>query len=248
MATANVRPKILNLSNFNLTQHHISVLSRGPKFCPTTRGRKSDACGDSYSLGRKLSIREIFFDSEWTDESLIRKPSKKPILTKNKELSDIIATINKVEPIKCDTNNSNIRKEEESALHEIKRLTKTKIEIKKADKTSTIVIMNKDDYQTQLVEKCHLQTESYEQVDDNIDKRVYKSLAQLCSKHHECLTENERRTILTKIGKRVISMFFLRLINARLSLTTFNTSTTHTSRCQCQVTSPVDQSSVDQNL
>ena len=120
----------MNLSNFNLAQHHISVLSRGPKFCPTTKGRKSDACGDSYTLGRKLSIREIFFDNEWSDESLIRKPSRKPILTKNKELSDIIATINKIEPSKCDTK-SNITKEEGNALQELKQLTKTALEIKK---------------------------------------------------------------------------------------------------------------------
>ena len=157
MVTSNIRPKILNLSNFNLAKHHISVLSRGPKFCPTTKGRKSDTSGDNYMLGRRMMLQERFFESTWTDESLIRKPSKKYVSTTNKELSDIVATINKLEPTQRDMNN-NITKAEESALKEIKQLTKSRIEIKKADKASTIVIMNKDDYSNQLVTKCHLET------------------------------------------------------------------------------------------
>ena len=178
-----------------MEKHHISVLSRGPKFCPTTNGRKSDTCGDSYNLGRKLSIREIFHESHSNDKSLLRKPSKKYIQTKNKELSDIIATINKIEPKESSTI-SNISEEEEIALEEIKRLTKTTLEIKKADKTSTIVIMNKVDYRDQLVTKCHLQTNAYQQVNNNTDKTVYKNLKSFCNKHFVCLTDNEIKVIL----------------------------------------------------
>ena len=87
-------------------------------------------------LGRKMIIHEKFFGNDWTDNSLIRKPSKKYISSKNKELSDIVATINKLEPNTRDMN-SNISNEEETALREIKALTKTDIEIKKADNSDT---------------------------------------------------------------------------------------------------------------
>ena len=126
-------------------------------------------------LGRRMIIHETFFENNWTDSSLIRRPSKKYISTTNKELSDIVATIKKIEPKKC-TTNGNISREEEIALNEIKALSRTEIEIKKADKTSTLVIMNKDDYCNQLVIQCHLETNAYEQVTNNIDSKVYKKL------------------------------------------------------------------------
>ena len=84
-------------------------MSRGPKFCPTTKDRSSDFSGDSYKN------QEKFFDSNWTDDSLIYTASKKYITSSNKELKDIIATISKLEPAKK-TEPTNISKEEEQAL------------------------------------------------------------------------------------------------------------------------------------
>ena len=34
-----IRPQVLNLSKQTLTQHQIKLLTRGPKFCPTTKDR-----------------------------------------------------------------------------------------------------------------------------------------------------------------------------------------------------------------
>ena len=106
----------------------------------------------------------------------------------------IVATINKLEPNTCSLN-SNISNKEESALSEIKALTRTELEIKKADKTGTIVIMNKADYCNQLIVQCHLQTTAYEEVPNDIDKNVNKELNKLCKNHHSCLTDNECRAI-----------------------------------------------------
>ena len=184
----------------SLSQHHISLLSKGPKFCPTTKGRKSDTCGDNYMLGRRMMIKERFHDFNSTDESLCRKPSKKYIYTTNKELSDIVTTINKLEPSTIDIP-SNISLNEENALEDLISLSRSQIEIKKADKTNTIVIMNKEDYSNQLVTKCHLSTNSYEEVQNGIDSTVFKKLSQLCTKHGGCLTENERKFIMNKDWK-----------------------------------------------
>ena len=194
---SNIKPKVLNLSNHKLSEGQISLLARGPKFCPTTAGNVTDFCGDTYAFGRRMELREIFFDSHSQDNSYIRKPSHKYISSKNKELTNITATIRKLEPARIHTP-TNISIQEETALRELKSLTKTDIEIKKADKTNTLVIMNKSDYRDRLVQQRHLQTESYECVSENIDKSVYRNMKKLCVKHKDCLTKNEMDAILSE--------------------------------------------------
>ena len=188
-------PKILNLSGLKLTSPQKTLLSRGPKFCISTKGRASDFSGDSYNFGRRLTIHEKFYDSNWQDESLIRTPSKKFIAPSNKELQNIISTINKIEPTEKEESR-NISRDEEAALKEIKKLTATTIEIKKADKTNTLVIMDKTKYKQQLVLKCHLNTSSYEEVNMDSENKVFKELKNLVNKFEHCTTKNEKKAIL----------------------------------------------------
>ena len=63
--------------------------------------------------------------------------------TFNSELTNIINTINKLCPTEIEMD-SNITPEEETSLKEILRLSKENIEIKKADKSNTLVIMDKE--------------------------------------------------------------------------------------------------------
>ena len=132
---------------------------------------------------------------------MIRKPSKKHISTNNKALTDVVASINKLEPKKTETN-SNVTQQEETALQELTALTRTILEIKKADKTNTLVIMDKEEYREKLVLQCHLQTESYKEVEEGSDENVYKNLKKLCTKHRSCLTDNEQSVILEKDWRR----------------------------------------------
>ena len=76
--------------------------------------------------------------------------------------------------------------------------SKTSIEIKKADKSNTLVVMDKEEYKENLVMQQHLRTDTYEKADNNINKKVYKNLENLCEKHCNCLTKNERKVILNK--------------------------------------------------
>jgi hypothetical protein len=189
--------KVLNLSKRELTPGQVSLLVRGPKFCPTTKGNATDFCGDSYAFGRRLELHEIFFGISSNDNSLIRKPSHKYITSKVKELTNITATIRKIQPTKIHTP-CNIANEEVQALRELKILIKSDLEIKKADKSNTLVVMDKDEYRNQLVHNCHLETSSYERVSENSDKLVYNNLKKLCLKHDSCLTKNEKDAILDK--------------------------------------------------
>ena len=43
-------------------------------------------------------VQEKYFDQSWTNESLVNKPSKKYLTTKNSDMTDIIQIIHKIEP------------------------------------------------------------------------------------------------------------------------------------------------------
>ena len=119
------------------------MLKRGPKFCPTTEGKISDFCGNTKIFSKRLIVQERFFDVPFNNKSLIREPSKKYITTNNKELTDIVSLINKINP---ESKNlpDNLSNEERKAMAELTAMAKMAIEIKKADKSNTLVLMNKD--------------------------------------------------------------------------------------------------------
>ena len=81
-----------------LTDQQILLLKRGPKFCPRTKGKVSDYCGDTKIFTKKLIMQESFFDILFKDESLIREPSKKYINTYNTELTGIVSFVIKINP------------------------------------------------------------------------------------------------------------------------------------------------------
>ena len=90
----------------------------------------------------------------------------------------------------------NLQKEEQEALKELIALSKSTLEIKKADKSNTLIIMNKEEYKNKLVLEGHLCTSTYEKSDIKANERVYKDLVKLCDRHELCLTPAERKAIL----------------------------------------------------
>ena len=168
---------------------------KGPKFCPVEKGRKNDFYGGIKTFSKKLALQEKYFDSTFTDNSLIRPQSKKYVTTTNSDLSDIISTINKLTPSTKNTPD-NLSKEERKALEEIKDLCQKSIIIKKADKSNTMVLMEKDDYEQKLVLEDHLHTSTYERANDDANKQVFRDMVKFCEKHKNCITKNELKMIL----------------------------------------------------
>ena len=81
-------------------------------------------------------------------------------------------------------------------MKELIAMSKTDIEIKKADKSNTLVLMDKEDYKNKLVLNGHLYSPTYEKSDARANERVYKELVKLCDKYERCLTPSERKVIL----------------------------------------------------
>ena len=59
--TQKIQPKILNLSKFPLRDVHVNLLSKRPKFCPTTKGSNLNLKSDFKEFTRKLKCLEKFW-------------------------------------------------------------------------------------------------------------------------------------------------------------------------------------------
>ena len=161
----------------------------------STRGNYFDYKGSTRDFNRRITLQELFYDKPNNDQSLVRQASKKYISSNNNDLKQICQTLNRVEPIHLEKP-SNISRKEREALDELKVLSKSLLEIKKADKSDVWVIMNKEEYQDQLVLEQHLQTPTYEPANDNANQKVFSDLAELVEKYSGCLTKSEMKFIL----------------------------------------------------
>ena len=145
-------------------------------------------------FSKKLVVQEKYFDANFSDRCVIRPTCKKYVISNNKELSDIISTINKITPSTKSTPD-NLTRDERKALNEMKDICRSSIIIKKADKSNTLVLMEKNDYENKLVLEGHLHTPTYEKAPDDANKKVFSKIKTLCKKHSSCITDNERKVI-----------------------------------------------------
>ena len=134
-------------------------------------------------------MQEIFYDKSYNNNSILRKPSTKFISSGNSELNNIVNALHKIEPEPLKPE-SNLNKKESIAYSELKKLSCETLEFKKADKSDTWVVLNKNDYRN-LILKEHLLTESYEKASIDSNKKVHRKLINLVEKNKEILTKDE---------------------------------------------------------
>ena len=193
-----IQSKIINLSKRHLTKIQISLSTKEPKFCPTTKGNVFDIKSDTKEFTRKLKLRERFWGIEYNDESLVKSKSNINVNTAIQELSNISNILEQIKPTISNVND-NLTKQERKALKELQE--DQDLVIRKADKGNTLVLMDKDYYCGTLVMKQHLSTSTYQKVDSNSDKRVFNNLKILMKKHKSCLTKDELKYILNSNWK-----------------------------------------------
>ena len=93
------RPTIINISGRPLTPGQISLLSKGPKYCPTTKDNYINVKADIKEFTRKLNLREQFHDQSFIDTSLVKKKSNYTPHSSNKELIAITNELEECNPI-----------------------------------------------------------------------------------------------------------------------------------------------------
>ena len=153
-----------------------------------TRGNYVQIKADTREFTRKLKLREKFWDTHYTDESLVREKSHYNPKPANSDLEKIIEQIESTDPIET-IQVDNLSTHERMALAEIKAAND--IIIKKADKGNTLIVMDSEFYRNKLVITDHLNTNTYAKVDINCDHRVSKLSKLLMMKHKQCLTTKE---------------------------------------------------------
>ena len=140
--------KVINLSQRTLSQHEISVLSKGLKFVATPKEIDySQVKIDLENFGRRLRLKWFFKENDDFSEVPAFRPKSKSN-PRNKDvaievfLSKLEDELMKISPEGC--NYSNLTREERVALNNLK-LDRTII-IKEADKGSGVVVWDREDY------------------------------------------------------------------------------------------------------
>lgn len=199
---------MLNLSSRKLSDDEYLLLGKGLKFCPKTKSHdRVKLAEEIFKYTRRLRLKEYFYslssennDANNTDDQnrfnlpfINNKGSTfTPSSGRDIYLDFYISAVTQeiLQNEKSKKYFSNISKKE---LESLKRLSHDKeIIIKKADKSSTIVIMNRADYENEVNRQLHDNT-YYEQLHDDprntIEKRITESMNSLESKNPNINTE-----------------------------------------------------------
>lgn len=142
---------VVNLSMFVLSGAHISALSKGLTFCPTSGGfNEFQLLKDLDNFARTMRLREYFHNRENPSDAKLSMPSYKhwtPPAQRDKCLDLYISAVQReiLEAYKTRVRyRQNMTKEEKTALEELSN--NHDIVIKPADKGGAIVVLNKSDY------------------------------------------------------------------------------------------------------
>ena len=82
------------------------MLTKGPKFCPTTKGNVFGIKTDTKEFTRKLKLREKFLGIKYNDESLVKSKSNRNVNTAILESSNISNILEQIEPTIRDVNDN----------------------------------------------------------------------------------------------------------------------------------------------
>ena len=181
-----VSKNVVNLSNRELTEAEVSVLSKGLKFCPTAREiNRAKVKEDLEQFGRRLRLKWFFRDEEkdFSTNPFRKKSSFNP---KHDVAIEMYLSVieNQIMEITEEGNNySNLSKEELSALRGLQN--DSNIIIKSADKGSGVVVWDREDYLKEADSQLS-DSNTYEKID-------YDPSSELLGKISECLRKIEDR-------------------------------------------------------
>lgn len=140
---------IRNLSKVTLNQTDITALGKGLKFIPIPHIKLSEIFNDFRNTERCMRLKVLFSNTEDTHENTLQHPFRtksnwRPLTSDSNNLENYLYAT-KIELAKFSMKKRfNISKSEMIALHRLKK--NSDLVIRKADKGSTIVILNKNDY------------------------------------------------------------------------------------------------------
>lgn len=172
-----VDPKIINLSNKEISYTEIKLLQRGLKFTPTPNVNTTQLREDIQEFCRKLKLRELFADKHTDDESIVKNRSTF-IPPKGREIDldnyvEHLTTFPLTQKNDDKGVNSNLTIKEKRSIDTLQR--DTDIIIKEADKGGAIVIMDINYYKEKMEEQL-MNSQYYSEIPENADSKTIKKI------------------------------------------------------------------------
>lgn len=185
-----IKPKVINISDFDLTADEIRVLSYGPKFTPTPSTNVQELQGDVKEFCRKLRLTEYFGDNTQIDESLVRpKSGFNPGRNQNILLDTYIDFLTKYPLEPPSKHKTNISNNEWKAIHSLN--SNNNLIIKEADKGGAFVVLNSDFYKQKILQTLS-DTNTYKQLPStHSDISVMNKVTKFTQKYNNRLTKKE---------------------------------------------------------
>ena len=186
--------EIINLSNRNLSKHEITLLEKGLKFVPApTKMTISPFLKAASDFGRRIKLIKHFHYQRNKRTELFTKKSDwvPPTTESSKEIAECVSEMeNEIGNLEIPKSTPNISKDEKNAIRSLKS-DKT-IVIKKADKGSSSVIMNKIDYIFEC-ERQLGQPEHYEKITEPIQPKTAEDIENILKEmKEECLISEKQ--------------------------------------------------------
>ena len=207
LAILPVTTKISNTTDYVLKPAEESVLLRGLKFCPTPKNNDPliDA-KDIKEFCRRIQLTEFLQIKNHTPTLWKKKSCFKPPSGRNEFMDNAISTLQKTQTrLRKKSVHSNISYEASEA---IKFLSfNENLVIKEVDEGAAIVIM-KVEYYVEKIENILRDSNAYEALDMNEDKKVVNKITKFVANHQEELT-NEEIHYLTKFEWKTSNFYGL---------------------------------------
>ena len=151
---------------------------------------------DILNFSRKLLLKTQFYNSKFNDVSLIKPVSNYiPKISKFQVLKSVINDLeifaNELDQLTNITVRDNLSIDQRKGLTSIK--SNDKILYFKADKGTSVVLLDKDYYKEKVMEK--LNSPNYVKLQNNEDYIINLKLQRFVNKYKSCLTNNEKRAI-----------------------------------------------------
>lgn len=201
---------VYNFSSEQLTDGEISLLNLGTKFVPATIIPEENTKIDILKFSRKLLLKGHFFDSDYSDDSIV-KPSSCYIPKKVK--STVLKSV--VEDLEIFANEfpnnmpqlevrDNLTVEQREGLKSFQK--HRRLLYFKADKGTAVCLLNELFYKYKILEV--LNTDKYEKLPRNVDYFVVLKLRALVNRYKHVFTKPEIRAI-TKFAYRTTNIYGL---------------------------------------
>lgn len=183
-------PEIINLSHLKLTDAQVKLLGKGLKYTPTPNKDSTGLASDVKDFGRKIKLREYFYNENEqvssTKNNVIfkNKGTFNPPRGRDKTFDIAIDSLHTLADnlTKEDNNNarkSNLTKEEWDALSSLRN--NMDIVIKEADKGNAVVIMDSEYYENKIMSMLS-DEETYEESERDNSKKVVNEVHSLMKK------------------------------------------------------------------